>query len=382
MSVNRRQLLNRVILLAFLCQVALSWPLWLPGWGRTFPLLPAISIPLPASSTWHILQFTLLIGTALFLFLKTEKQLPKLAFLTILGILIIQDLSRLQPWVYLYALWLLADPGIQTDKQNRTLIWQGLLTAVYAWSGIHKLSPYFAEDNFPWFCEAFSVTTPLGAYPELGYGVALVELLFAPGLIWSKTRPVFRWLVPTFHVFIILALSPMGLDWNIVVIPWNLAMAILVFLLFDKQQPDWNWSKVRRVGLQPVIVLLLAWVMPLFNFVGLWDDGLSWKLYSNTQTEASFSSPEVPCKSLERVWSRYAYDQKTKLLLSDWAFTDLRVPYYSNSRTQRQLARYLCGCLTPGENAELILLRVHPWDKSKEQWESIPCSVVRQKQVD
>ncbi|MBL7797450.1 MAG: hypothetical protein JNJ90_13225, partial [Saprospiraceae bacterium] len=223
----------RLLVLAMLAHIALSWPLWFSGGGRTFPLLPVFGpAQAPTASLWDTVQLGICLLTLFVAGVFPAKKYTAWLVLAVLIWMIAQDLNRLQPWSYFYLLVLgiVAVAGSDGRLATRGLQW--LLAAVYAWGGFNKITPYFAEDNFPWFCEAFTWTQPLGAYPALGYAVALAELLLAPGLLWGKSRPVFRWLAIGFHAFIILALSPLGLDWNLVVIPWNVAMAGMVWVLF------------------------------------------------------------------------------------------------------------------------------------------------------
>ena len=373
----------RIIALALLAHYALCWPLWLESAGRSFPTLPVCSF-FESLPTWLLsIQAGLLVLLTTAVFIFPQKKVLVATMVLLWAFLVAQDMSRLQPWLYFYGLAFLII--LMAHRHPEAAIWglQWLLAAVYAWSGFNKISPYFAVDNFPWFCEAFVWTKPLGAVPALGYAIALAELLFAIGLLWQASRPVFRWLVPGFHLFIALALSPIGLDWNAVVIPWNLAMAALVIMLFGSE--NLKIHLVPKMLKQPVWALLaiplcLAWIMPVFNIFHLWDEALSWKMYSNTQTEASFyyqSKPEEP--TLKAVWEHHAYDKGTTILLDDWAMKNLHVPAYNSRRTHLQIARYLCGYSSNSAKSGLLLLKVERWDRSAERWEQISCTSIKPK---
>ncbi len=386
-----RGIIPNVVLLiaaALLAHVALSWPLWYAAGGRTFPLLPVWGeAQVPISSGWDVLQISVFLLTIAAAGVFSSKKYAVPGFVAALLWMVVPDLNRLQPWTYFYllALGLVAFSGNDESRAVRGLQW--LLAAVYAWGGLNKITPYFAEDNFPWFCEAFAWTKPLGAYPVVGYAVAVAELLLAPGLLWKTSRRIFRWLALGFHACIVLALSPLGLDWNAVVIPWNIAMAGMVWLLFSGQK-DFT-AETRRRGdsfadaiksphrSAAALLLALAWIFPALNIWHRWDEPLSWKMYSNTQTEAGFFLENgAICPQLKLVWDKHAYDEGGKLLFDDWAFDNLHVPAYNRMRTHQHVAEYLCKCATDSTRSGLWRLRVQRWDHSKEHWEKIPCTAL------
>jgi len=394
----------RLLALALAAHIVLSWPLWYAGGGRTFPLLPAWGGAIaPSTSPLDLVQigcFMAVLGLVA-VFPAKKYAVPSLA--AALLWMVAQDLNRLQPWSYFYllALGILLVSGHQSSRAEVGLRW--LLAAVYAWGGFNKITPYFAEDNFAWFCEAFEWTKPLGAFPAIGYAVAVAELLLAPGLLWKTTRRTFRCLAISFHLFIVLALSPIGLDWNAVVIPWNLVMAGMVWVLFSEklefhpvarkphpqplpqgeglgvglhaQEHDSRVIPQKKVTVGAI--LALAWLMPVLNIWHLWDEPLSWKMYSNTQAEAGFFlEKDAPCANLIAVWEKHAYDSGRKLLFDDWAFDNLHVPAYNSRRTHKHLAQYLCPCANAPAHSGLWRFTVKRWDSTGERWESVPCTTL------
>ena len=125
-------------------------------------------------------------------------------------------------------------------------------------------------------------------------------------------------------------------------------------------------------------LLALAWLLPAFNIFHLWPEPLSWKMYSNTQTEATFYCNRVADISVEweLLWDKHGFDDRRKLLLDDWAFDELHVPVYNSRRTFLQTASYLCEKSIHRDTSGLMLLTVNRWDKSAEKWETIPCAQI------
>ena len=349
---------DRIAGTAMILQIAISFPLWLSH-GRAFPLIPLFDFmpsSLPAIASWALLAFAV---SALVAFIfRPEKHWLRITTLVLFSILAISDLNRLQPWLYLYlAIWV---SGFW-PSQEKGLEW--LLAAVYVWGGIHKISPYFAEDNFQWFMSAFNWTSGIGNSPLVGYLTALAEIGLGVLLLTPGFRRTAFWLALPFHAFIILLLSPLGHNWNSVVIPWNLAMILLVWVVSKRQE--------KRLRSKPVwVIVSWVWVAPLLNPAGLTPHAFSWNLYSNLQDERSlFIDQGTVCKAWRPVWSELAYDRKSKLLLDDWSMKALRVPVWNGPRTDQVFLEQLGNCCTQPEASGVLILRVNRFNRTGEKIE-------------
>ncbi len=371
-----RLLITRLSVAAFGAQVAMSWPLWYSKAGRTFPLLPLWGAA--HTPAWHwveILAMVLGAMAGLGALWRPRCRWWLGALVLSLVVLVCYDLSRLQVWLYFY---LLVWAALLAPKDEAIPALGLLLTGVYAWGGLHKLTPYFAEENFPWFCQAFSWLRPLGHYPALGYAVAAGEALLAAGLLWRPARGLFRHLAVAFHLFIIGALSPLGLGWNTVIIPWNIAMGSMVWWVFSQKNDLAGSVFFQKTKTSVVVagVAVVVWVLPALNVLGAWPEVLSWKMYTNTQPEAGFalSSADALCPHLRPIWQRHAWGERPeRLLFDDWAMDNLGVPMFNSRRAHRQLAQYLCSCTHEASSAALWRLEVRPWRRSAEQWEELLC---------
>jgi hypothetical protein len=352
--------------LGLLAGVACAPALWLDAPLRHFPTLPLWG-EAGSGPAWG---YAGIAGLALALVLGTffpAKKWPTALLLLWLALLVALDLGRLQPWVWFYAL-LLGLGKFAAPPGDGAALQRNVLASVYAWGGLHKLSPYFAEDNFPWFCEAFDLTRPLGAFPALGYAVALFEFGLALGLLWPRSRALFRYLAVGFHLLIVIFLAKKG--WNYVVLPWNAIMALLAWVLFaPAEAPMHNLPQ----GPANRVFCVLLWVLPGLGLVGLWPYNLSWRLYANTQPEAVFVA-SAPCAQWQRVWQQHAYDNGHQLLLDDWTNSALKAPPFYAERSFKQWARHLCRCTPRPDSAGLAILRVRPWDKSAENTRFYRCA--------
>jgi hypothetical protein len=367
----------RVAVFILLGGMILSRPLWDVAARDTFPLVPIWGEAYRASGGLYAWGVALLLLSGCGAFVFPARKWIVLSLLLCLAAFCMQDVNRLQPWVWFSALLLGVALFSRTERDAEQAVLL-LLAGVYVWGGFHKTTPYFAEDNFAWFCGVFDFTAPLGRYPSAGYALAAFELLLGPGLLYRKTRRFAAVSACVFHLFIAVALSPYGLDWNAVVIPWNAGMAFLLALFFKKQTDEKTNAFPRRLLdiRQPAIVALFVavWLAPALSLAGFWPDALSWNLYTNTQAEVTFYSKSIYCDSkLETFRKENSFDGD-KMLLDDWANSELKIPLFSDTRVFRQLGRYLCRCAESPDSAGLYILRVRPWDKNAETLEKIPCA--------
>ena len=247
--------LYRLIHATIPLQMALSAPLWWPGRGRLFPLLPAMEAlsAVPLEVSWG-LSSTLVLSCLGYAFglIRANIHLPVALIST--ALLCALDLNRLQIWVWMwYCLWVL--DAFRGEPRSRAAFHGWILIAVYVWGGVNKLTPWFAT-NFDWFCEVFSITKPFSGSMIGAYSAALGEMAIGFLLIWPATR---RWgIIGVFalHGYILLVLSPLGLNWNSVVWPWNVAMMALVWHFFNHQQA------IRpRFSIPGVLILVIGFVL-------------------------------------------------------------------------------------------------------------------------
>ena len=367
----------RIATLGMLCGMALSWPLWTNR--LAFPLLPlwgeaTLQGPVVAESVKAVVTVLLL---SVFLCFPRKWPLHIIVLAWMVWLIAI-DLNRLQPWVWFYGLfWLLVWPppkrksegeGAKAPPLALPLL---LLASVYIWSGFFKITPYFVECNWPWFCDAFAATKPLGNIQALGYAPGMAELLLGLGLLNHKTRVWAARLLIGLHAVILLFLIKIG--WNWVVVPWNIAlMGLLWFYLSSGPFTPPLFSKTNRLLALNLLVLLF----PALSLFSLLPHNLSWKLYDNTQSEAVFygENPVFQSEALQNVWKRHSYDGGTRLYLGDWCQAELKVPMYPEKRAFAKMGGYLCGQLANEKGgAGLWVLVVWPWDRGRERTEEWPC---------
>lgn len=211
----------RVVVVA--CQaltLLMTWPLWQPRVAP--PLLPWF----PVAARLAAVPF----GVALLVSLGAILLRPRAGIAvhgSLLALAIAGDTTRFQPQCLSLAFLLVATlPG-----RGAALFGTAHLASLWLWSGLHKLlsAEYVARGSV-------LVTDRFAACPEgLARALALTLAALEVGLgIWSlgaRTRLLARGGGAALHVGVVLWLSPLVLDWNESVLPWNAALAFAAWIL-------------------------------------------------------------------------------------------------------------------------------------------------------
>lgn len=338
----------RIIALAFFAQIFLSLNLWFPT-DRVYPVIPYFSwldFKLGDLGTAFFSGlFVLFLGMATFEH-KFQKQLLILA-LSCLGLLMLEDVNRFQAWVYIYAtlLSVIAYNFWKIDAQKLLSSLQFVLAMIYFWTGIQKLNVQFINDVYPWLMGIFSWTAPLVDYKFLGYGIGIFELLLGCSLLFRRTA---KWAVIMglfLHLGILILLIKD--QWNSVVYPWNVAMVLLLVVLFWKQEA--NDSKTILSNTLPhYAILFLFGFVPLLDMCKLAPHGFGLGMYSGTTMECDLIFDDavggicVPQKLQEHLL--YKSPEESKLSVDDWGTIDLNVPPFASLAVYRQVAKEFCAC--------------------------------------
>jgi hypothetical protein len=147
--------------------------------------------------------------------------------------------------------------------------------------------------------------------------------------------------------FVLLTLGPLGHNWNNVVWPWNIAMALFVIILFWRTEDfsfgDALWMK--NIPFQKFILVLFV-IMPILSFFNLWDSYLSSALYSgNTNGAQIYISDSVRHKLPNAVQPYVIRTGANEHILDyyHWSFGELNVPTYPETRVYKGIVRDICA---------------------------------------
>jgi hypothetical protein len=362
--------LRITIAVGYLCGIVFSPKLWL-GFGRSFPRAPLLTgLPGFASSTDYLLSI-LLIGALALSLISSRPNRYLLAVVVFTVLLVLLDQTRLQPWVYQYVVML----GIlacwrpaTSDRINaeRILLASQLVIALlYFWSGTQKLNWSFCHEVMPALLESARIRLPaayLAYVPASGIAIAILEMLVGVGLLIRRTRSTALVLALGTHLMVLLML--IVAHRNSVVWPWNIAMMIIVVLLFWRfdgspaRKELWTVRGVELTSHLPKAVLLICGLAPALSFIGWWDLYLSAALYSGNTPVAVVRVNEdlrgrLPARAQQQLLTTASGD--LFLPFYEWSLADLNVPPYPEVRTYRRVAGQVCALAADGQGFELVI---------------------------
>ena len=349
---------TRVIVAAMLAAcIALSYPLW--GTLREFPTAPWLPLPaLPdALSPWTV---PLLLG--LLALAVVPRPWTPLPFLAAVTLLVLWDQNRLQPWLYQGALLL----GAFAFAARARPACQLLLVATYIWSGVSKLNPDFGPAVLPWALKPLgaSAALPTDWLSPVGVLLGVMEALIGVGLLVPRTRRAAAVGAAVMHALLLLALGPLGHAWNPVVWPWNLALGLLVLLLFWGDELFWGDDESPRTlfwsrGWYHRALLVLVGILPALHPAGLWDAYLSFSLYSMNVDEAWLAAERAAAPGLgphARAVAETGTDGRLIVRFLPWAMRDMGTPPYPERRAYVAALRELCARSPSPSDLRLVLV--------------------------
>ncbi|MBL4649783.1 MAG: hypothetical protein JKY03_08630 [Aureispira sp.] len=327
----------------------LSFNLWFP-YDRSYPTVPLL----------YFLDFnlgsvitSLLSGCFLSSFayagfsLKWRKQALGIG-LGCLSLLILEDINRFQAWVYIYtALLALITWSLWLKQTHKLLIsLQFIMAMVYFWTGAQKLNIQFVTDVYPWLVKIFEATKFLNEYPTLGYGVGAFEMLIGILLLIPKTQKSGVLLCTLLHLGILTLLIKD--NWNSVVYPWNVAMIVLLFTLFWKQEDSETTHSEHKRAHPNLFIVALFGLLPFFDFFQLVPHCLALGMYSGTSMECDLiihNDEKENCVPLKVQGKLLFRSQEESILsLDDWGGANLNIPPFASDRVYRAVAKEFCTC--------------------------------------
>jgi hypothetical protein len=273
-------------------------------------------------------------------------------------VLAADDQSRWQPWFYQYAV-MLAIFTVARDADDTLVACRAVLVGLYLWSGIQKLNATFMTNIFPWLVEPLSGVLPVGLQRLLLSGwmvVPVMEIAVAVGLLVPRLRNAAVVVAIAIHVVVLGLLGPLAHAANVVVWPWNAAMAVLVALLFWGGVPAAHVLVPRRLGAHAAALALFG-ILPALSFFGRWDAYLSGALYSGNVKVAALSVNDSVIARLPDVARRHVTRNRagaTVLDVWEWSMDELAVPSYPEDRVFRAVARDVCRLA--GDPADVALV--------------------------
>jgi len=347
----------RALVCAGLCAgLLLSPKLWLSS--RLYPFTPVWAAVKPFPAPFDTVVFAaLLVLVAAAAFVPWRAALAPA--LLLMAVLALQDQSRWQPWFYQYALMLVALVCCPAPLDTCRI----MIAALYFWSGLEKLNPKFISEEFPWLMAPFVHSLPAA----LRYAALVVPIAEVGMALALLARPLRRAAVLgliLMHLFILTALGPLGHNSNTVVWPWNVAMMALVTILFWREGRAGRCFVRGKPSLVHDAILVLFAVMPALGLFGLWDDYLSFALYSGNKASGIIYLTDAACDRLPDGMDEFIDDETgngNKLDISNWSNRELNVPPYPEPRIFRSIAAQIRAYSAKPADVRLVIQPKITW---------------------
>lgn len=335
----------------FVFGILLSFQVWISN--RFFPLAPFFEGIAVKGFTADIIILGVLIISLLAVIISGKIIFTRCALFS-LTILLLQDQLRWQPWVYLYLLILIPFAIFKENKFHFSILscLQFMIVGVYIWSGVQKFNSNFIDNTFKNILTVFfglEDQTIVHSLNYLGYSIPVIEVCMGLSLVIPKFRDAGVIICILTHVFILGYLSPLGINSNSVVYPWNIAMIILVTLLFFRIKNPinfWSYENIKMKVLN-LTMMTLVWVLPLFSFVNLWDNYLSFSLYSDKPNRYYIAIEANEIGKIDKRLHKYFVNIKGLsggqiIDVDKWSMDVLNVPFYPERRVFKRIASSFC----------------------------------------
>lgn len=342
-SDTKAVILIKIICLVWFVAKIISFKLWIAD--RHFPVVPTFDF-LSSPNEAHLALFIFsLIGIAsIFIFPNNRKIL--LGFICIEIFSCLLDQMRWQPWEYQYLLTFIIFFFSKGNMKQFLLLFIFLIAVTYIFSGIHKFSGSFLYSFWDQIVLYRLLHLPYNVItdPYIHYSgllLSIIEILIGVGFIFFRNKWFFGLLAIILHLMIILIFGPTGINYNTIILPWNIAMIVMIGVVFYKKE-HLNFTFDFFKNKLNAIIFLLVGLLPILNFFDKWDSYLSFNLYSgNTKTLVICSDDAHEYPELKQYQSKTKnsnFCNNTFLINTQiWALDELKVPVYPEERIYKKI---------------------------------------------
>lgn len=321
----------------------IGWKVWTTY--RLFPTAPLFESLDHMPPTVHLILFLLqLLFIALLLFpFKNKVVLIGLLAAEIFSCLL--DQSRLQPYEYQYIFIIFIFLVNTNSRKFIPVAVIFILASTYFYSGLSKLNEGFIQVMWTKaILRSFLKLPPQVAGTwwlyYSGYLAGIIELVAGAGLLFPRAQKTAATVLILMHFFILILLGPLGLRYNKIVWPWNVAMILYLYTLFLRKNERVFAIKPMFAGWNKLV--FVAWgILPALNFISYWDYYLSSSIYSGRTPKMTICiSDTAKCQTLKRFF-QYNSSNNCKgsavINIQRWAMTEMNVTAYAEMRVYKIL---------------------------------------------
>jgi len=323
----------------------ISWKAWTAY--RLFPLVPAFDFLKNLPAAYHLVLFFVSLFCLVILVIKPSVQIAVILIVAEL-LSLIADQNRWQPWEYQY-LFIISMFWLKIKKTKQFyLAVMFIIGSVYFYSGVSKLNPGFlyAVWNDMIIHRFLGIKTVINS-PMLyhaGYAIGLTEIVCAIGLFFKNYKKICALVLIIMHCLNLVVLGPFGINYNLIVWPWNVAMIAYLYIFFIKFPVD-NFNILVVTAGWNKLVLIFWGLLPALNFFGRWDNYLSSALYTGRIKEMVICLKDPDDTVIQSLEPFYSADYKNicdgdkTITVTQWAIKELRVPVYPERRVYLEIKK-------------------------------------------
>lgn len=335
---SKEILLIKLTALFWLFSKIMSRKLWLTD--RLFPIIPPFDFSPNLPNEVHFILFLVSIfGLVSIVIFTPKKELVLLVLITELASCFL-DQMRWQPWEYQYLLLFLFYIFYKKNTNQLLELVTLLIGLTYIFSGLHKFNGGFLYSVWENMIlkkflniENYYISKIWIHYA--GLLLPFIGTLIGISLLLIKNKRLIAYFAIGMHVILLIIL--IGNNQNSIVWPWNILMILYICILFWGDNSIQIKSSFFKKIFNKVIVFLVG-ILPFFSFFGLWDNYLSFNLYSGNVKQLTIcikdidKYPELKPYISNKKKSIYCQGFK-EFNLNYWAFKELNVPIYPEEKT-------------------------------------------------
>lgn len=334
--------------LTFIIQFVISWNMWISV-DRLFPKVYTFSfLPFDFSLGFELLLMGLISVSLILFALKKLETLSIVVFVCGMFLMVSDDIIRFQPWIFVHGLLLVLHHFVKDESAFKRLFIL-IMSGLFVWAGIMKINIAFLTNTwaFLWSgyfddvsilmlnIEQLTSITSLADLPVKylsGIIVPIVEISAGLLILFVRTRKVGAILGIGTQLGVLFFIGPWALDWNHVIWPWNIELAI--FFL-------WIWSDksvVReKVNWLTLAIVVAFFFLPILSFFRMWDNHLSGSLYSGRNPNAVLFLPNYAGEldtmfDAKLLMNREDRKRDVYVNIDLWCMKDLDAPLYPQER--------------------------------------------------
>ena len=271
---------------------------------------------------------------------------------------------------------------INFNKKDSSLsVVQIIIVSMFFFGGVFKLNPFFLDqfspDVFP------SLTNYSASIIKVCVAcIPYIEIIAAVLLLFKHTKKHAAKVLMVTMFAIIIFLSPLGVSWNVVVLPWDIAIVLLLYFLFIKNSFDiLPITKILHKNYILVPVVLLVVVTPLLYFFGAWDAYISFALYTNNVNRAYIITTPQDLHTVSKNFQPLFTPYKNNIMINTqrWSFNELNVPTYPQERIFLKVFNDFC-MYSPlaQDNVKLLIQYQKPFFKKASRDNMLSCADITQ----